>query len=360
MGDLDSEGEQALLEAGLITDIDILKVDDGAVKRNSMWDGGDRKLVEDLVNGQEMQADRLHRHDAIYDTLDSWGKLWYKKTSLFKPQDVLTGVPTHPEEKTGITGSGGTIVGYGNKTFNNSLRAKVKDRYNWDLDAAGVDTIDEALWILSWMMQGLKRREFPPVQETMHTSGRLLNWTFVPLPNNNINAFDDDGNSLDGKWKDGTDITESQCSWIVSPAFMWGLAGGALPWVYLNSTFGWGVGGDQADDFDFNPKSIADWVSWIKLFLEGNFFYGRWFLFMFFINWTGIIQTLFSILGLYGNYHITSSHWWSTEMDATVMDHASYWNEKEGKLDNAHKKMKYPDVMPADKKHLINDRDEEA
>jgi hypothetical protein len=334
-------------------DVEPKKVQDGALRRNSLWDGGDEKLVEDLCNGQEMQADRLHRHDKIYDRLDAWGQLWYKKTSIYKPQTEP------PVEKLGATASGGSLTGYSNIKFNRYLEAETKDKYNWDLQAADVNTIDEALWVLSFLMRGLQQQEFPAVQETMHTSGRVLNWTYIALPNNNINSTDTEGNSLDGKWKDGTEVKESQCSWQVSPAFIWGLGGGAIPWLYLCSTFGKGVGGDQADDFDFNPKSISEWITWIKEFLNGNFFYGRWFMMLWIVNWTGIIQALFSILGVYGNYQITGSHWWSTEMDATVRDHASFWNEKEDKIDNARKKMPYPDMFPPEYKDTL-DRDEEA
>jgi len=335
-------------------DLEIKKYYSGCLRRNSMWDGGDLKLIEDLCNGQEMQADRLHRHDKMYETLDNWASLWYKKTGLYKPQ------PEEPVEKLGADGSGGSLVGYENAKFNRYLREKVKYDYNWDIDAVDVDTIDEALWVISYLVKGLQEREFPPVQETMHTSGRLLNWTYIPLPNNNTSTVDSDGNSLDGKWKDGTDVREDQCSWIVSPAQLWGLGGGALPWVWLCSTFGKGVGGDQADDFDFNPRSIVEWITWIKAMIDGQFFYGRWFMFMFFLNWTDILNVLFSILGLYGNYHIVGSHWWTTEMDATVMDHASFWNVKEDKYDNARKKMKQADTFPPDKKDLIDNRTEEA
>jgi hypothetical protein len=133
----------------------------------------------------------------------------------------------------------------------------------------------------------------------------MLNLTFVPLPNNNLNTKDDAGNYLDGKWQDGEEVTEQECTWFVTPTCIWGIGGVHLPWVYVCSTFGLGRGGEQDPTGEWNWNS---WCNWFDTLINGNFLYGRWVVAFFAQSAGDIISMLSQVLIAQMNYHIVASH----------------------------------------------------
>jgi len=272
------------------------KIDDGEVRQENLWDRGDDKTIENLVKGETTFADNLHGHQAILDMYNMWSKRWYYKKSLYKPQNP-------PDESTSQAGA--DLIGY--KVKNNTALQP-----SWN-----INNVDEAILALSLLMKGLKERKFPTIQETMHTSGRMLNLTFVPLPDNHTN----------GKWYDGTDVKESQCSWIVSPSFVWGIDGVPTPWVFSCSTYGLGSGGE------YPPSQIEtkwNWEQWNYFFtriINGNILYGRWLIQFLCAGTTSLFSSLFFVLAVHANYSIVGTHWFGEEEETSVKDHESYKDE---------------------------------
>jgi hypothetical protein len=270
------------------------KIGLGEVRRSDMWLGGDSTTIEDLVDTGT--SDSLHRHQFIEDLYNEWAQRWYYKTSLYKPQ-------ARPNES--LSEAGADLVGFKSTTVQKEVFP-----LGWN-----IDNVDEAILVLSWLTKGLQERVFPIIQETMHSSGRMLNLTFVPLPDNH----------LSGKWKDGDPVKEEQCSWIVSPSFLWGIGGVHLPWVWCNTTFGVGLGGDGNA-----PESDWTWLDWGNFFvriINGELLYGRWLVQFILASAADIVSMLFQVLGVYANYHIVGTHWWGTEEEASVVDHKSYMEE---------------------------------
>ncbi len=279
------------------------KIDDGEVRKENLWDEGDDETIENLVKGETTFADNLHGHQAILDMYNEWAKRWYYKTSLYKPQDP-------PDESTSQAGA--DLVGYKVKK-NTALQP------SWN-----IDNVDEAILALTLLMKGLKERKFPTIQETMHTKGRMLNLTFVPLPDNH---------NSDGKWHDGTDVKESQCSWLVSPAFIWGFDFVPTPWVFSCSTFGTGYGGAYPPSMEETKWTWDKWWFFMDKIWSGNILYGRWLIFFWCIGVIGLFGQLFNIFGSHANYHIVGTHWWGEEEEASVRDHHSYRDENGNYID---------------------------
>jgi len=267
------------------------KIDDGAVRQKHLWAEGDDQTLEALVKGPNSNADHLHYHD-VEDPRD----LFYLKPLLYAPQS------TEPDEVGSI--SGANLVGY-----KNPMLDKDGEDYG-DLFPEDVKTIQKAIDQLAALMKTEMARECPKVQEVMHSGGRMLNLTFVPLPDNHLNG---------GFWKDGvTQVSEEQCSWIVSPAFVWGAAAAAVPWVFCCSTFGLGMGGDfqptndSAWTGDGNPANFTQaWANWLLLFnaiLNGQVVWGRWLIMLVFVGTASGILSLFNVFGSHANYQITATN----------------------------------------------------
>ena len=267
------------------------KIDEGAVRQKHLWADGDDTTIEALVKGENSNADHLHSHD-VEDPTD----LFYLKPYLYAPQ------PTEPDEVGSI--SGANLVGY-----KNPMVDKEGDAYG-DLFPEDVKTIQGAIDKLASLMHTEMERKCPQVQEIMHMDGRMLNFTFVPLPDNHWNG---------GFWKDGvTPVTEDQCSWIVSPAFVWGASVTAFPWCFCCSTFGLGMGGD------FQPTDTAEWKgdgtaggwgkaweNWTRLLwaaVNAQLFFGRWLIMVIFIGESSAILLVFSVFGSHANYMITATN----------------------------------------------------
>ena len=271
-----------------------IKIGEGEVRRGSLYSGADEASIENLVKGQTTFADELHGHKSIQNLYDEWAKRWYYKKHLYKPQ-------AKPAED---IQNGAGIIGFKTTRATSSI---FPPAYN-------IDNVDEALFALSWWMRDLRKKPLPVIQETMHSSGRLLNLTFVPLPDNHLNG---------GFWKDGIPVIEEQCSWIVSPTFLWGLGGAHAPWVYLCTTLGLGQGGEYTEE----GAQHWDWPGWLKFFealCNGQFMYGRWLIHFLITSGGDILTSLLTILGTHANYHIVGTHWWGTEEEQQVIDHKSY------------------------------------
>jgi len=278
------------------------KIDDGEVRQENLWDRGDDKTIENLVKGETTFADNLHGHQEVLDMYDMWAKRWYYKKSLYKPQDP-------PDES--ASQAGADLVGY-------KVKSGTALQPTWN-----IDNVDEAILALAMLIKGLKGRKFPTIQETMHSSGRMLNLTFVPLPDNH----------LSGKWYDGTPVKEEQCSWIVSPTFLWGVDMAPIPWVYCCSTFGTNYGGEYPPPQQDTPWTWAKWWYFFDKIVNGNILYGRWLLLFFCVGATSMLTSLLSILGIYANYHIVGTHWWGEDEEASVKDHKTY-KDKNGNYIN--------------------------
>jgi len=272
------------------------KIDDGEVRQENLWDRGDDRTIENLVKGETTFADDLHGHKAILDMYNMWAKRWYYKKSLYKPQNP-------PDESTSQAGA--DLVGYKVKS-NTALQP------SWN-----IDNVDEAILALSLLMKGLKERKFPTIQETMHTSGRMLNLTFVPLPDNHTN----------GKWYDGTNVKESQCSWIVSPSFIWGIDGVPTPWVFSCSTYGVGSGGEYPPPQEGTKWNWEQWHYFFTRIINGNILYGRWLIQFLCAGTTSLFSSLFFVLAVHANYTIVGTHWFGEEEETSVKDHGSYRDE---------------------------------
>ena len=273
------------------------KIDDEGISKRGLFAGGDDDVIENLVSGEF--GDSMHGHQLFKDLYDEWAQRWYFKTDLYKPQSP------QPVEDLSQTGAG--LVGFKTKT---SQRSIFPPRWS-------IDNIDEAILVLSYWMKNLIARDLSPVvQEAMHTSGRMLNLTFVPLPDNH----------LTGKWADGAPVTEDQCSWIVAPAFLWGFGGMHFPWIWTCSTFGLGTGGDYTDT-TMGKWGWSDWRTFFEKLVSGNFLFGRWLIFFVVMSAVDIVGALLQILGLYCNYHITGSYWWGVEENEAVKDHSTYVGE---------------------------------
>jgi hypothetical protein len=260
------------------------KIADGAIRQRHLWADGDDTVIDALVKGENSNADHLHTHD-IPDPSD----LFYEKPLLYAPQS------TEPDEVGSI--SGANIVGYKNPAID-----KEDDDYG-DLFPEDVNTVQKAIDQLASLMQVEMGRECPTTQEIMHTSGRMLNMTNVPLPNNH----------LTGKWADGQEVIEQECTWIVSPAFIWGASAVSVPWMYLCTTFGFGTGGDYPDEDNIDEWQgfFAIWRKWYQLFLKfikGELFYGRYLITFFFIGIDNATLAVLSILSVWSNYHIVGTH----------------------------------------------------
>ena len=254
------------------------KINEGAVRQKHLWAEGDDTTIEALVKGSNSNADHLHCHD-IEDPTD----LFYLKPLLYAPQNV------EPDEIGSI--SGANLVGYKNPMID-----KDGDTYG-DLFPEDVKTIQAAIDKLAALMKTEMARECPQVQEIMHTSGRMLNLTFVPLPDNHMNG---------GFWKDGiTPVTEEQCSWIVSPTFFWGADAVCAPWCYICSTFGLGLGGDNDPNTTW---TFNDWWTLFTKMVNGQVFYGRWLIMIFFLGAVSGALSLLSVLSTHANYHITATN----------------------------------------------------
>jgi hypothetical protein len=262
------------------------KIADGAVKQIHLWANGDQQTIEALVKGPNSNADHLHTH-----SVEDPEGLFYLKPQLYAPQ------ATEPNETGSV--SGANLVGY-----KNPLLDKEGDEYG-DLFPENVHTIQAAIDQLASLMRTELARECPQVQEIMHTSGRMLNLTFVPLPDNHLNG---------GLWKDGsTPVTQDQCSWIVSPSFLWGASAVHIPWMYLCSTFGGESGGDyptedNIDDWRQPLTFLQKWWDLFNRFLNGQLFYGRYLITFVFFGADNALVALLAVLGVWCNYHITATN----------------------------------------------------
>lgn len=259
------------------------KIDDGAIRQRHLWESGDDQSIEALVKGPNSNADTLHYH-YIVDPKD----LFYLKPIIYAPQT------TQPVEVGSV--SGASIVGYKNPAID-----KEGNEYG-ELFPEDVMTVQAAIDQLAKLMDEELKRECPEVQEIMHTSGRMLNLTSVPLPDNHLNG---------GFWKDGTtEVLEEQCSWIVSPSFMWGFSVVHIPWIFVCSTFGTGQGGDypREDNITEWQGDISKWWDLWNRFLNGQLFYGRFLILLLAFGADNIILALFSVLGIWANYHIIGTN----------------------------------------------------
>jgi len=284
------------------------KIDNTAVRNKHLWPEGDVSFIKLLVNGEK--ADSLHTH---FDVVAEWKKKWYSKTLLAKPQDPIP-EPTCCSNYDGSTfcaaeNPGASLIGITMDPITGTVRPpssyKTPDQeISIEQEMRGIgrvgksdsNSVQEAIDYLASLMKNLKDREFPTLTEVMDTGGRVLNLTFVPLPDNHGT----------GKWLDGEEVKESECSWIVSPTFIWGLDAAPIPWCYICSTFGLGTGGNPN-----NPDNTWSWSNWIDLmqkFISGNILYGRWVIFLFFVGAASLATSLLSIMGTHANYHIIGSH----------------------------------------------------
>ena len=261
------------------------KIDDGAIRQRHLWSQGDDQTIEALVKGETSNADHLHTHD-VADPAD----LFYLKPKLYAPQ------ATAPDEVGSV--SGANLVGYYNPMLD-----KEGDEYGV-LFPQDVYTVQAAIDQLAALMKEEMARECPQVQEIMHTSGRMLNLTLVPLPDNHLNG---------GLWKDGvTPVVQDQCSWVVSPAFLWGASAISIPWIFVCSTFGFTTGGDYPgeDNIDeWRDKGwLAKWWNLFQQFINGQLLYGRYLIMLVAFGADNILTALLSVLGVWANYHITATN----------------------------------------------------
>jgi hypothetical protein len=294
-----------------------------ALTQRNLWDEGDNTLLQSMVRGDGSNADALHEHGA-----PSWTDKWYLKSILGKgmtpnppegipvPSPPYDGSEFRPMGTTPNYESASSVIGSVISAITSTVPppssyvAPAQDSIEKSLSGTArvgedLTTLQETIDYLASLMRDLKNRNFPTESEVMHTSGRMLNLTFVPLPNNNLNTKDDAGNYLDGKWTDGEEVIEEECTWFVSPTAIWGIGGVHLPWVYICSTFGLGTGGDNdpTGDWDWNR-----WCNWFDTLINGNFLYGRWVIAFFAQSAGDIITMLSQVLIAHMNYQIVGSH----------------------------------------------------
>jgi len=284
------------------------KINTVAVRNKHLWSDGDNSFVDLLVNGEK--ADSLHTH---FDIVEKWKEKWYLKTLLAKPQ-----VPIPEPDCCGdydganfceADDPGASLIGITMDPVTNTVRIPSSyktpgQEVSLEQEMRGIgrigrnnlNDVQEAIDYLASLMRDLKNREFPVATEVMNTSGRVLNLTVVPLP---------DGHGT-GKWFDGEEVLESECSWIVSPTFLWGMDGVMVPWCLICSSFGFGTGGNPNI-----PKNTWSWNNWVELmwkFINGDILYGRWVVFFLCMGAVSLATSLASVVSTHANYHIIGSH----------------------------------------------------
>ncbi len=282
------------------------KINIAAIRNKHIWSSGDNSFLNLLVNGEK--ADSLHIH---LDVVEGWKKKWYLKTLLAKPQDPIP-EPDCCDDYDGSTfceaeNPGASLIGVtmdpitGNVRPPSSYKTPGQDIHiEQEMRGIGrvggdLNSVQEAIDYLASLMKNLKDRKFPTATEVMHTKGRILNLNVLPLPDNHGT----------GKWLDGVEVSETECSWIVSPTFVWGMDAAPIPWCYICSTFGLGTGGPWHPD---NTWSWDNWVELMWMFINGNICYGRWVIFFLFIGVVSLATSLASVITTHANYNIIGSH----------------------------------------------------